>query len=103
MTNSHANRNYKDSLFRMIFKEKRELLSLYNAINDSDYTDPEQLEVRTLESSIYIGMKNDISFLIDIWGRFSAFIFILNTSGCWPPKLLPTAWKFGAVTQGCVF
>ena len=42
MTLSHANRNYKDSLFRMIFREKKELLSLYNAINESAYTEPDR-------------------------------------------------------------
>ena len=35
-----ARRSYKDSLFRMVFREKGELLSLYNAINGTDYDDP---------------------------------------------------------------
>ena len=35
-----ARRNYKDSLFRMVFREKGELLSLYNAINGTDYDGP---------------------------------------------------------------
>lgn len=37
MTNGMINRKYKDSLFRMIFRERKELLGLYNAINDSDF------------------------------------------------------------------
>lgn len=48
MSNTHVRRNFKDSLFRMIFREKEELLSLYNAINGSDYTEPEALEIRIL-------------------------------------------------------
>ncbi len=32
-------------LFRLIFHEKKELLELYNAVNESDYTDPEELEI----------------------------------------------------------
>lgn len=48
MSNTHVRRNFKDSLFRMIFREKEELLSLYNAINGSDYTEPEALEIRML-------------------------------------------------------
>lgn len=62
--NTQGNRNYKDSLFRMIFKEKEELLELYNAINGSTYDDPEVLEVNTLENALYMGVKNDVSFLI---------------------------------------
>ena len=33
MTETHAQRNYKDTMFRMLFKEKENLLSLYNAVN----------------------------------------------------------------------
>ena len=57
-------RNYKDSLFRMVFREKKELLSLYNAINGTAYDDPEELMVTTIEDVLYMGRKNDISFLI---------------------------------------
>ena len=64
------NPKYKDSLFRWIFgkddeKGKKRLLELYNALNDSTYSDPNALEVTTLEDVIYISMKNDLSFLID--------------------------------------
>ena len=31
MGKKRTKRNYKDSLFRMIFREKKELLNLYNA------------------------------------------------------------------------
>ena len=34
------------------------LLELYNALNDSDYTNADQLEIVTLESAIYMSMKN---------------------------------------------
>ena len=58
------NRNYKDTLFRFIFREKAELLSLYNAVNGSSYDNPEELEVTTIEDVVYIHIKNDASFLI---------------------------------------
>ncbi len=61
-----ANREYKSTMFSMIFRDKKELLELYNAVNRSDYTDPEALEIVTLENAIYMNMKNDLAFLIDM-------------------------------------
>ncbi len=55
---------YKDRIFRMIFKEKEEILELYNAINSTSYTNPEDLTITTLDNAIYMGMKNDVSFLL---------------------------------------
>ena len=60
-----VNRNYKDSLFRMIFGNRKAALELYNAINHSNYQNPEQLVITTIEGAIYMGVKNDLSFLID--------------------------------------
>ena len=59
-----ANREYKDSLFRLVFQKKEDLLSLYNAVNGSNYDDPDELEVNTLGNVLYLTKKNDISFLI---------------------------------------
>ena len=57
---------YKDKLFRFIFNHNKEwLLSLYNALNGTHYTDPVELTITTLEDVIYIKMKNDISLLLD--------------------------------------
>ncbi len=58
--------NYKDTVFRMIFRAPGELLSLYNAVNDTYYDNPEELEVTTLENAIYMSMKNDISCILDM-------------------------------------
>ena len=57
-------RKYKDILFRFVFREPEELLQLYNAMNQTDYTDPKDLIITTMEDVVYIGMKNDLSFLI---------------------------------------
>ena len=32
-----TNRNYKDTIFRMLFSDRKNLLSLYNAVNQSDF------------------------------------------------------------------
>ena len=61
-----ANQKYKDTVFRMLFSDKKNLLSLYNAINRTDYDDPEKLQTVTLENAIYMGMKNDLAFIIDM-------------------------------------
>ncbi|MBR3770687.1 MAG: Rpn family recombination-promoting nuclease/putative transposase [Clostridium sp.] len=56
---------YKDTLFRMIFHEKEQLLCLYNAMAGKSYTDPEELIITTLENAIYINVKNDLAFVVD--------------------------------------
>ena len=58
------NRKYKDSLFRMVFREKENLLSLYNAVNSTDYAEVGELKIVTLENAIYMTMKNDVAFLL---------------------------------------
>ena len=63
--NVRVNFKHKDSLFRFIFKDKEALLTLYNAVNESDYTDSDALEIYTMEDFVYMNMKNDLSFLID--------------------------------------
>ncbi len=63
--NTYYNRKYKDSLFRFIFNSKEAALSLYNAINDSDYHETDAMEFYTMNDFLYMGMKNDLSFLLD--------------------------------------
>lgn len=64
MTEHKINKKYKDRVFRVIFHEKKDLLELYNAINDSNYTNPDDLTITTIEDVVYMGMKNDLSFII---------------------------------------
>ncbi len=59
-------RNYRDSVFRMLFKEKKELLSMFNAINGTDYSNPDELDINTLENAIYMAMKNDVSCVLNL-------------------------------------
>jgi hypothetical protein len=67
--NPKNNRQYKDRLFKAIFgrntkESKQWRLDLYNAMNSTDYKNPDDLKLTTIENVIYITMKNDISFLI---------------------------------------
>jgi len=58
-------RNVKDRLFRFLFGQDREaLLALYNALNGTEYQDASQLEIVTIESAVYIVMKNDLAFIL---------------------------------------
>ena len=73
MTNVTANetimqpvyRTYKDRVFRLLFKDKKRLLELYNALNHTSYTNEDDLTINTLENAIFMKMKNDVSFIID--------------------------------------
>ncbi len=47
-------RNYRDTVFCMIFREKKNLLSLYNALNDTTYENVDDLEITTLENAVYM-------------------------------------------------
>ena len=62
---TNVRRDYKARLFEMIFREKEELLGLYNAVNGTNYSNPDELEINTLENAIYLSMHNDVSFIID--------------------------------------
>lgn len=75
-----TNRQYKDRLFRLLFgseERKDSILSLYNAINNTSYTECDEMEITTLEDVVYIKMKNDVSLLIDsylpLWEQQSSY------------------------------
>jgi hypothetical protein len=57
-------RNYKDRLFIRLFHDRKALLELYNALNHTEYDSPEDLIITTIGDAIYLGMKNDCSFII---------------------------------------
>lgn len=55
----------KDRLFRYLFeKDRNALLDLYNALNGTDYQDASQLEIVTIESAVYVVMKNDLAYIL---------------------------------------
>ncbi len=58
-------RDAKDRLFRYLFEKDREaLLELYNALNGTAYEDASQLEIVTIESAVYVVMKNDLAYIL---------------------------------------
>ena len=68
------NNRHKDRLFIFLFgneAHKDWTLNLYNAINNSNYDDPEAISFNTLDDFLYMGMKNDVSFIIN--GQINLF------------------------------
>ena len=52
------NRKYKNDLFVFLFGRHKDLaLSLYNAMNNTSYDNPEEIIFNTIEDFIYIGRK----------------------------------------------
>lgn len=46
-------------------KSNYRLLSLANTLKGTDYTDPNAIQINTLDGSFFSSLKNDISFLFD--------------------------------------
>lgn len=77
-------RDNKDRLFRRIFgypDNKENLLSLYNALNGTNYTNADDLEINTIDDVIYMGMKNDVSCIID------NYLMLLEHQGSYNPNM----------------
>lgn len=60
------NGRYKDTVFRMLFSDKKNLLSLYNGMTGRYHDNTDDLEIVTLENAVYMGYKNDVSFIADM-------------------------------------
>ena len=60
------NREYKSDVFSMLMEDKANALDVYNALNGSDYVDPEEVEIVQLEKGVSLSIRNDASFIIDM-------------------------------------
>ena len=74
------NNEHKDRVFKFLFgnpDNKAWTLALYNAVNGTNYTNPDDIQFNTIEDAIYLGMKNDISLIImneiNLWEHQSTF------------------------------
>ena len=54
--NVTVNRTYKDRLFKIIFEDRKEVLSLYNALTGKNYQDPDEREVES-HGIYFIGVR----------------------------------------------
>lgn len=80
LNKDEINIEYKDRLFKSIFgrtDNKQWTLDLYNAVNGTDYRNPDELQFNTIGEVLYLKMKNDISFIIhfemSLWEHQSTF------------------------------
>ncbi len=64
-TTGTTKRNYKDSIFRSLFNDEKELLQLYNALTGKDYPEDTEIEIVTLDDAIFNGQKNDLAFIVN--------------------------------------
>ena len=69
-------RTHKDRLFHRLFSQKENALSLYNALNGTNYGMEDGLKIVTLEDAIYLTMKNDVAVClcdsINLWEQQSS-------------------------------
>ena len=66
-SNNNVNDEHKDRVFKFLFGNPEKLewtLSLYNAVNGSRYDNPDDIRLNTIDDVLYLGMKNDVSFII---------------------------------------
>lgn len=64
--NCMANKEYKSDVFSMLLQDKKRAMEIYNAINGTDYDDPELVEMTTLDDkSFSLTVRNDASFILD--------------------------------------
>ncbi len=62
---SDGNREYKNDVFCMLMEDKKNALDVYNALNDSHYENPDDVEIVTLEKSVSLTVHNDCAFVVD--------------------------------------
>ena len=60
-----GNREYKSDVFSMLLEDPNNALQLYNALNESNYTDPGMVEIRTLDKGVSLSVRNDSAFVLD--------------------------------------
>ena len=60
------NREYKSDVFSMLMGDKENALQVYNALNGSSYTDPDRVEIGSLERGVSLSIRNDAAFIVDM-------------------------------------
>ena len=61
------NREVKSDVFAMLMMEKKYALQVYNAVNNTNYENPEDIQIFRLEKGISLSMRNDASLILDMY------------------------------------
>lgn len=81
----YVQRNYRDTMFHDLFSDRKNAISLYNALNGTDYRETDNLEIVTLSDAIYIHGKNDVSVLfhnmLELWEHQSTLNYNMPLRG----------------------
>ena len=59
-----SNTRYKCTLFSTIFSQKENALEMYNALNGTDYDNPDEITITTLKNVVFINRYNDVSYVL---------------------------------------
>ena len=62
---SNGNREYKSDVFSMLMEDKANALSVYNVLNGTNLTNPDELEIHTLDKGVSLTVRNDAAFVVD--------------------------------------
>ena len=62
---SNGNREYKSDVFSMLMEDKANALSVYNVLNGTNITNPDELEICTLDKGVSLTVRNDAAFVVD--------------------------------------
>lgn len=60
-----GNREFKSDVFSMLMEDRSNALQVYNALNGTDYDDPELVEIHTLEKGVSLSVRNDAAIVVD--------------------------------------
>lgn len=62
-----GNREYKSDIFSMLMQDAKNALSVYNALNGTNYTNPDVVEIQALDKGISLSVRNLIYFTTFIY------------------------------------
>ena len=61
-----GNKEYKSDVFSMLMEDPYNALELYNALNGTNYTNPEIVEMCRLDGGVSLTVRNDAAFVLDM-------------------------------------
>lgn len=60
------NKEYQNDVFSMLLEDPNNALTLYNAMNGTDYRDADMVEMCILDGGVSLSVRNDATFILDM-------------------------------------